>query len=232
MQGVSDSDKFLLVLTADVLGRPFCQREILEAIKLKKQIHILIERDSRFSPFPLKVWEAWERSKRKSVMKFKHRDEEWTSQNRELTVSMEMYHDFMDNLNRLPAIKSQDMGKEVSIASDTLRVHGVERPVWWGSEKHHDCTGVISSVVESLNGTVQLEDGQTFENPASPSLAKWKEAEKYYVFKDASGKEMFIPATICDRIDECLRDAVSFSRRDFEYVHACIRMCVVQCGAV
>ena len=59
-----------------MLGRPFCIKEILKAIELDKPIHLLIEQDSRFSPFPVKAWLAWEKDKRKTVMVFKHRDDQ------------------------------------------------------------------------------------------------------------------------------------------------------------
>jgi hypothetical protein len=51
MDGVRNSRVFILILTADVLTRPFCQKELLTAINEGKRIIALVEVDPRFYPF-------------------------------------------------------------------------------------------------------------------------------------------------------------------------------------
>ena len=63
-RGVAESDVFLLVLTESVLTRWFCQQEILEAVRLKKPILLLVEEDPRFKHFPLAAWRREDRSLR------------------------------------------------------------------------------------------------------------------------------------------------------------------------
>ena len=58
MAGVQSSRVFILLLTRDVLTRPFCQKEILCAISEGKQILLLVEVDSRFFPFDRFAFEA------------------------------------------------------------------------------------------------------------------------------------------------------------------------------
>ena len=66
-QGVDDSDAFLLLLSANVLFRWFCQQEMLRAIDGGKQFQIIIEEDKRFHAFDRKAWEA--RDKTQTVFK-------------------------------------------------------------------------------------------------------------------------------------------------------------------
>ena len=63
-RGVEASDVFLLILTESVLGRWFCQQEILHAIDLGKPILLLMEQDERFKPFPLVAWRRGDASVR------------------------------------------------------------------------------------------------------------------------------------------------------------------------
>jgi hypothetical protein len=55
-QGVRNSDCFLLFLSEHVLGQWYCQQEILEALKSKKRVQLVLEVDDRFNPFPLAAW--------------------------------------------------------------------------------------------------------------------------------------------------------------------------------
>ena len=164
MQGVADSDDFLLVLTSDVLGRWYCQREILKAIELNKKVHLLIEEDLRFSAFPRKTWSDWVKSKRKAVMKFTNRDD----RTKESTIPKELYDDLSTLYNDLSTLHSRG----------------------------------------------------------------WKDPEELYVFKDESGNVSEIPALICDKIDECLDNAVPFRRRDFEYARVSSAAHCISCIAV
>ncbi len=50
-KGVEQSKYFLLVLTKNVLFRPYCINELFWAIKAEKQVVCVIEEDSRFAPF-------------------------------------------------------------------------------------------------------------------------------------------------------------------------------------
>eukprot|EP01043_Picozoa_sp_COSAG02_P048673 COSAG02_NODE_4806_length_4956_cov_159.570929_3_plen_356_part_00 len=58
-QGVRDSSIFLLILSEHVLGSWFCQQELLCAIAEGKPIQLVIETDTRFNPFDLAAWEAF-----------------------------------------------------------------------------------------------------------------------------------------------------------------------------
>ena len=49
--GVCDSAIFILILTKHVLGSWFCQQEMLCAIEEEKPIQLVLEQESRFSPF-------------------------------------------------------------------------------------------------------------------------------------------------------------------------------------
>lgn len=55
-QGVCDSSVFILILTKNVLGSWFCQKEITWAIKAQKQIQLIVEEDERFGAFDVKKW--------------------------------------------------------------------------------------------------------------------------------------------------------------------------------
>ena len=57
-QGVHDSSVFILILTDRVLGRWFCQQEIMEAIAAGKTIQLVVEEEPRFHPFNRSQWEA------------------------------------------------------------------------------------------------------------------------------------------------------------------------------
>ena len=50
------------------------------------------------------------------------------------------------------------------IEGDSVRIGGKLRDVKWIDAKHHDCLGIIKSVVEKYKGRIELEDGQEFEN--------------------------------------------------------------------
>ena len=71
------------------------------------------------------------------------------------------------SLDSFGAITKHDIGKAVSIQHGNLRVGYSQqrRIVEWGDAKHHDCTGIITSVEGKYLGTVQLDNGQKFENP-------------------------------------------------------------------
>jgi len=62
------------------------------------------------------------------------------------------------------AFTNADVGKEVSIEGDAVKIGGMPRYISWGDAKHHDCSGNIKSVEEKHKGKVQLEDEQEFEN--------------------------------------------------------------------
>ena len=57
-QGVRDSNVFLLLLSARVLGSWFCRQELLCAIAEGKRIQLVLEADSRFFPFDQQAWAA------------------------------------------------------------------------------------------------------------------------------------------------------------------------------
>lgn len=61
-EDIRNSDVFILFLSEHVLGQWFCQQEMLEAIKEKKRrgmrIQLIIEEESRFSPFDIASWES------------------------------------------------------------------------------------------------------------------------------------------------------------------------------
>ena len=63
-----------------------------------------------------------------------------------------------------PAFTNADIGKEVSIEGDSVKIGGKPRDVKWIDAKHSDCSGKITSVEEKYKGRVRLEDGQEFEN--------------------------------------------------------------------
>jgi len=57
MQGVFDSDVFILFLTSSVLSRKYCQMELGWAIAFNKPIMIIYEEEERFFPFNLERWQ-------------------------------------------------------------------------------------------------------------------------------------------------------------------------------
>ena len=73
--------------------------------------------------------------------------------------------DELEQQNKDTAFSNADVGKEVSITGNDVKVDGQVRKVNWGDAKHQDLTGTITSVVPDYKGKVELEDGQEFENP-------------------------------------------------------------------
>ena len=69
-----------------------------------------------------------------------------------------------------PAFTNSDVGKEVSIEGDAVKIDGELRYIEWSDAKHHNCSGKIKSVEEKYKGRVHLEDGQEFENPADTRI--------------------------------------------------------------
>ena len=57
------------------------------------------------------------------------------------------------------------------VAGKKVRVEGELRLVVWSDAAHSNCIGRIRSVVESRNGPVQLENGDTFQNPEAAACA-------------------------------------------------------------
>ena len=68
------------------------------------------------------------------------------------------------------AFTDADVGQTVSITGDAVTVNGVGRAVQWHGARHHNCSGKIGSVVANPQGSVVLEDGEEFENPALAPL--------------------------------------------------------------
>ena len=66
--GVRSSEVFLLVLTETVLASWFCQEEMKEAIRNHKTVQILLEEESRFSPFDLAAWTASQGQSERTVL--------------------------------------------------------------------------------------------------------------------------------------------------------------------
>ena len=57
-RGVEDSDVFVLILTANVLTREFCRKEIGWALAARKPILLVREDDARFAAFDYDRWRA------------------------------------------------------------------------------------------------------------------------------------------------------------------------------
>ena len=58
MQGVYDSEVFVLFLTNSALSREFCQKELGWAIEFGKPVIIVVEREERFWAWDLQRWQA------------------------------------------------------------------------------------------------------------------------------------------------------------------------------
>ena len=58
-EGVERSRIFLLILTRNVLRRPFCRKELIEALRLRKDLQLLVEEDERFQPFDPSSWKSF-----------------------------------------------------------------------------------------------------------------------------------------------------------------------------
>ena len=54
--GVENADIFLLLLTSNVLTRPFCLKELEWALAANKPIVMLVEEDTRFFPWSYTEW--------------------------------------------------------------------------------------------------------------------------------------------------------------------------------
>ena len=59
-----------------------------------------------------------------------------------------------------------DVGKDLTITGDHVKIDGQLYLAYWGDNQHDDCTGKIRSVEEKWKGKVRLEDGKEIENPA------------------------------------------------------------------
>ena len=63
--GVANADTFLLLLTSNVLTRPFCIKEFEWALAANKPIVILVEEEERFFPWSYEEWKQnkiWDNS--------------------------------------------------------------------------------------------------------------------------------------------------------------------------
>ena len=75
---------------------------------------------------------------------------------------------------------NDNRGMRVTIQGDQLTIYDKSgRPevkdVQWGTAVHHDCDGEIRSVDPSVNGLVELTNGETFQNPAAGEWFKYYE---------------------------------------------------------
>ena len=61
---------------------------------------------------------------------------------------------------------------QVSIKGEKVVVDSKQRKLSWGSARHDDCEGMISSVEDWGEGLVRLVDGHVFQNPIVESNSR------------------------------------------------------------
>ena len=107
------------------------------------------------------------------------------------------------------AFVKADVGKEVTIEGDAVKIGSMRRDIRWGVAKHHDCMGTIKSVEETYKGKVKLEDGQEFENGGAEgerriALKLMKNEEEWHREQDMRKTSLPIDKHVIEMLESCV----------------------------